>query len=506
MHRPIAWLLLLFLCAHCENAKFTPVTNNQNNPTGNLTLQFEVPSDGEISLMAGQRSLVEIRVRDSAGLPAPGVRLDFRMVGVAGGTTLAAMSALSDASGLASLNLIAGASAAHFQVRVENGRAVPLLLDVTVSSSGLVRFRVAFTYEGQYVPEDMEGLQTGIVFGSACDTLSPFTVEMDRERTLPSWFTLVEYPELPVDLPFSIVARGASGPQQPRIHGCITPEMRYLIPNATVDVEIALEDYARQLAGPWSFNASLHGAMIPTRALELFSSWLRPGRCAYGLAQLYLDCVISLLEAGDLSTCSPGVPTVESGWLREHRGRSNADGCRNGLDELDRQSLESRLQATLAWAAYQDQLELLVSILTSDELAEARLSGRLLPEDPALQLEITSLHWERDGLWHPLPVTPEARHAFSCPGATETCVPEPFVLALDWQNLLVRYLRETCLDPLEIPLEGPQFAAILLDAAQSLAWPATLTQHFNEELGIELPELTWSRAFELLGLQLVNPT
>jgi len=506
MHRLIAWFLLLLLCANCENAKFKPVTNNQNNQTGNLTLQFEVPASGEIALMAGQRSRVDIRVHDALGQPVSGARLDFRMVGIAGGTTLASSSALSDFSGLASLQLIAGASASHFQVRIENQKAVPLLLDVTVSSSGLVRFRVAFAYDGATAPGEIEGLQTGIVFGSACDALSPYTAEMDRKRTLPSWFTLVEYPELPIDLPFSIVARGMAGADQPRIHGCITPETRFLVPDATVDVEIRLEDYTRQLAGPWSFQATIDAETLPARARELFGSWRNPGRCPLGLSQLYLDCLGSLLESGDLSTCGPGVPTPESAQLADHRGRIDAQGCRSSLDGSDQQSLESLLQASLDWSTYQDHLELLESILASEELATARLQSRLLPVDAALQLEVTSVHWWHEGLWHPIPVSAPSLHDFSCPATVETCEPEPFLMTLDWQNLLIRHLRETCFDPASIPLEGSEFAAILLESAQAVSWPGSLSDRFSAELGITLPLATWTRAFELMGLQLNNPS
>ncbi|MBU1243105.1 hypothetical protein KKD52_07795 [Myxococcota bacterium] len=500
-----ACLLLLFLCVHCENAKFNPVTNNQNNQTGNLTLQFVIPASGEVALMAGQRSRVDIRVHDAAGLPVSGARLEFRMVGVAGGTTLASSSAVSDTTGLASLNLIAGASASHFQVRIENTRAVPLQLDVTVSSTGLVRFRVAFNYAGELLPGDIEGLQTGIVFGSSCDMISPYTVVMDRQRTLPSWLTIVEYPELPVDLPFSIVTRGLAGPSEPRIHGCLTPEIRSLIPDATVDVEMQLEDYSRQLPGPWTFETPVVGDAIPQRARYLFASWQSPGNCTYGLAQLYFNCLVSLLESGDLSVCAPGVPTAESEWILEHRGRLDAQGCRNGLDELDRQSLESHLHALLTWETYQGPLAQLDAILNSDDLSRARVMGRLLPEDAALRLEVSSIQWLHDDLWHPVTVSTGTFHSFSCPGTSQSCLLEPFMLSLDWENLLVRHLRESWLDPAGIPPEGSEFAAILLEGALVDAWPETLQERFAGVLGISLPEITWSRTFELLGLQFSNP-
>ncbi|PKN47889.1 MAG: hypothetical protein CVU59_01210 [Deltaproteobacteria bacterium HGW-Deltaproteobacteria-17] len=498
-------MILLLLCAHCENAKFNPVTNNQNNQTGNLTLQFEVPSSGEISLMAGQRARVDLRVLDATGSPVSGVRLDFRMIGVAGGTTLASSSAVSDTTGLAELNLIAGASAAHFQVRIENTRAVPLQLDVTVSSTGLVRFRVAFNYSGDILPNDIDGLQTGIVFGSTCDRISPYTVELDRRRTLPSWLTIVEYPELPVDLPFSIVTRGMAGPSEPRIHGCLTPEIRSLIPDATVDVAMELRDYSRQLNGPWNFETAVDGGIIPQRARELFAGWQETGRCPYGLAQLYLDCLVSLLEAGDLSVCAPGVTTPESAWIHEHRGRPDVQGCRNGLDESDRQSLESRLQALLAWGTYQGALARFHAILASEDLSRARLLGSLLPEDAALRFEVGSLQWLHDGLWHALPIPTGTSHSFSCPGSSQTCQLEPFMLTLDWENLLARHLQESFLEPDGIPPEGSEFAALLLEEAQVSAWPETLQDHLYGTLEISLPEIIWSRAFELIGLRLPNP-
>ena len=442
--------LLLTLVTGCENARFQPAGNNENNQTGNLTLRFDSPASGEISLLASTRVVVDLSVTNAQGAPAPGVRLAFRLVGAAGGATLTATGATSDGTGRAALQIVAGASAAHFEVRVEHERAVPLVLDVTVSASGLVRFRVAFLYEGTWLPEDLAGLQTGIVFGSSCDELMPYTATLDRARSLPSWYTLVEYPELPVDLPFAIVARVFDEIGQPRLGGCFDPAPDTLIPDATVDVDLVLEDYSRRLAGPWSFHAVPEAESLPDRARELFSGWRDLGRCGFGLAQRTLDCLISHLEGGDLATCGAGIPTDDSTWIRERLGVPDAQGCRNGLDTLGRTSLESRLQDALAWSGLQDRLEGFEAALASESAADLRLSCRLVPGESAPRLELDSLQWRVDGQWLARTVTSGAGHDLTCPWTGERCELEPFTLTLEWQNLLIAHLRDLFLEPAKI--------------------------------------------------------
>jgi len=504
---PLLYICLsLTLVAACENARFQPAVNNVNNQTGNLTLRFESPASGEIALLASARAVVDLSVTDAFGGPAPGARLSFRLVGAAGGATLSATGATSDDAGHASMQIVAGASAAHFEVRVEHERAVPLVLDVTVSASGLVRFRVAFTYDGARLPEDLAGLQTGIVFGSGCDGILPYTAALDRARNLPSWYTLVEYPELPVDLPFAIVARAFDDAGEPRLGGCLDPAPGTLIPGATVDVDLILGDYARRLAGPWSFLATPEADGLPGRARELFSGWSELGRCGFGLAQRTLDCLVAHLEGGDLSTCAGGVPTDDSTWIRERRGVADAQGCRNGLDAQGRTSLESRLQETLQWNDLQDHLERFELALSSEDPADLRLAGRLVPGEAAPVLELDSLKWRVDGQWLTRTVAAATGHGLACPWSGERCEPEPFFLTLDWQNHLIAHLRAVFMEPSGLPLEGAEFSARLLEDAAALAWPGTLAQRLTEALGVTLPEETWSRALELVGWRLVNPS
>jgi hypothetical protein len=507
--RRLAGLILLILllepCASCDNARFQPAVNNTNNQPGNLTLHFLSPASGEISLLAGGRARVEVGVRDTAGRPLAGERLDFRLTGSAGGSTLLSTNARSDPEGLATLTILAGASAAHFEVRIEHPRAIPLLLDVTVSASGLVRFRVAFAYAGELAPETLDGLHTGVLFGGDCAGILPYTASLDRERVLPSWLTLVEYPELPVDLPFAIVARAWDEDGSPRLHGCLDPSPGSLIPGATVELELVLEEYGRQLADAWPLTVPLEDGLFPTRARELFSGWRPLGRCATGLAQATLDCLVSLLEGGDLASCSEGTLTPDSAWVRERRGVQDGQGCRNGLDAEGRQSLEARLHASLVWASLQESLGLFEATLASDDLARARLTGRLQPLEGGTALLVESLQWRARDRWAPQPVEGTPEHALSCAWSGDTCELEPFELALGWQNLFIAFLRAQYLEPAGIPLDGREFTERLFEDACTRAWPASLSDWLAGELGISLSQDTWSRTFELVGLRLPNP-
>jgi hypothetical protein len=248
--------LILMLNAACSGVEMkNPANNVQNNVSNNannvaqmLKLRFVSPSNGELSMASQSRAQVEAVLETMEGLPAPKERVELHIEGAAAGSTLSATFAVSDASGKLAFQISSGSNSAHFRVILQHPQAVPIELDVTVSSSGMVRLRVAFSYEGTLDPGDLGMLELGIAFEASCDAIEPYRVELDRVHRISSWSAVEELTELPVDFSFSIVARGFSAAGEPLLHGCLTPDASMLIPNATVNVAMSLADYAKKLS------------------------------------------------------------------------------------------------------------------------------------------------------------------------------------------------------------------------------------------------------------------
>ncbi len=498
---------MLFLVVFaCENAKFTTINSQNNEPSGNLTLEFTQPVGGELAMLTGQRARVDLKVTDALLRPVSGARLDLRMIGSAGGSTLSQSAVVSGTGGTVSFQLFAGRSPARFQVKIENARAIPLVLQVLVSSTGLVRFRISFQHEGELMDKEPDGLEVGIAFLQGCSGIHPYTAELEYQRVVPSVHAGVEYPELPVDIPFSLVVRGFSESGRPLLHGCMVPLQQWLVPDATVDLVIPLHDYFRQLGGHWNMYLPVDGSMVSGRISELLGPWRESGRCPLGIAQKYLDCLVSRMEGGNLTGCQRGIPTVETEWIMDHRGVSDASGCRSTRDAADRPSLEARLMQTDFWNQTQEALQSMRTFLSSGTLNSLLASGRLVPDQDAMRLEILQIGVQTvPGEFQFLDLVSPVGVGVFCPGSEEICTLEPAMVSIGWQNRLLSFVRAKYLDDWQIPLHGPDFAALLQGALLDAAWPLSLSDWLGEETGLWLADQDWERAFSLLGLTLPEP-
>ncbi len=504
----LSWLFLAFLAACSGVAGKTPQNNAQNNinNTNNvvqiLKLRFLSPANGELSMASLSRALVELSVETQDGRPVAGERVDLRIDGAAAGSTLSSAFTISDETGRAGFHLSSGSNSSHFRVIVAHPQAVPLTLDVTVSSTGMVRLRVAFSYSGAVLPEDLGNFELGIAFDVSCEDLLPYAVPLDRVRRLSSWTTVEELSELPVDFPFSIVARGFTPAGEPLLHGCLVPDESMRMPNATVDVVIGLSDYAKMLPEPVAFEVPAPAAAAAVAAAERFASWDDAGMCPLGLAQALTDCLLSVMEGGDTRNCTPGNPTTESASLRARRGVLDAQMCRLSEDAGGAAGFEFRIHQVLGWQNYQEALSQLHAFLEAGRPDAVALGVQIVPDAAGMALEVTQIRFENDGLWRSVPSPSLARRRIFCPSHPDVCALEPFTLVLSWEELLVQDVSERFLSGAGIPPDGAAFSRNLEDGAVLEASPESLEAFFARELQVQLPDAVWRQAFAALGTKL----
>lgn len=510
MMRHLYILILTFLAA-CSGIEMKQPTNNvQNNSTNNinntaniLKLRFLSPVNGELSMNSQSRAQVEVAVETLEGLPAPGERVDVHIDGVASGSTLSSSFVVSDETGKLVFQILSGANSAHFRVILQHPQAVPLSLDVTVSSSGMVRLRVAFSYEGTITPEDLGMLELGIAFDTSCESIEPYVVDLDRIRRISSLDVIEELTELPVDIAFSIVTRGFSHNGEPLLHGCLTPDASMRIPNASIDVTIPLADYSKSLLEPVIEEISAVATPVATAAAAGFSNWSETGRCPLGLSQLLVDCLLAVMEDGDRTTCTPGNPTLETVSLRSRRGVLDTAECRQVHNPESGASLESRIHDVLNWQRYQSTLMDLHTYLETGYPESVTFTVQLAPEAFSFILEVTQIRFD-DGAFRPL-LTSLARRRLQCPTHPDTCIVEPFLLNLFWYDALVQDISNTFFAGPGMTVNGADFALHLQDDATQIASPETLSIFFSRELGIHISDAVWEQSFIAMGTALGNP-
>lgn len=505
------FFLILMLAAACSGVEMkTPANNVQNNSNMNnnvaqvFRLRFVSPASGELSMSSQSRVHVVVAVETQDGLPAPGERVDLRIDGTAAGSTLSSTFAVSGENGILDFQIASGSNSAHFRVIIQHPQAVPLALDVTVSSSGTVRLRVAFSYGGAVSPDELGWLELGIAFETSCETIVPYGIDLDRVRRLDSWDEEVELTELPVDFQFSIVARGFSVSGEPLLHGCLTPEASMLIPNATVNVVMPLSDYSKTLSDPVTEEVNASAGPASAAAALGFSGWSQAGRCQLGLAQMFLDCLLAVMENGDVATCTPGEPTAETASLRSRRGVLDAADCRQNNNPESGAGLESRIHELLGWQGYQASLSALHAYLAGVRPAAVTLELQIAPDASSLMLEVKRIRFE-EGDWRVLPSTALARYRLQCPAHPDRCTVNPFSLTLSWYELLVREMSDMFFTGAGMTPDGPVFGLQLREEAVQTAYPEPLSDFFARELQVQIPEALWQQAFGALGAKLGSP-
>jgi hypothetical protein len=316
----------------------------ENNISIIYSLEFISPQSGEQILLAGEEKIITIKMKSSVtgGVPnespIENEGLNFQIKGQAGGAILSKNSAVTNNEGKVSFSIIAGKTPAQFTISIENSKCIELVLEVTVTQSGLVSYNIQLEYDGDNINE-INSIELGIIYDATC-TIGKVIQETYFKNRFLTDTSDVEYNDLPIDIPFIIAARGRNSLGEVIVTGCYEPSPEVLIPDSRIDITISLSDLVTQFGGPWEIVYDTFSTSVSSHLYETYSHWSNVGGCQFGIASLYIDCLVSYMENGDLTTCSEGIETTQSSAIKVLRGIKDATGCRgeqdiNGFDSLE---------------------------------------------------------------------------------------------------------------------------------------------------------------------------
>jgi hypothetical protein len=156
-----ASLLLAAMVCGCPSGKAAEtgdrsaagvLPDRPSSPAGNPlppgSRELELISDDWLQLDFRETSQLRVRLLDEDGEPIEGGVVTFALAGRSQDSSLAAVSATSDEDGIAENELIAGAMAAAFSVRITTQGAYETSLKVGVSNSGFGTLQVQADYSG----------------------------------------------------------------------------------------------------------------------------------------------------------------------------------------------------------------------------------------------------------------------------------------------------------------------------------------------------------------------
>jgi hypothetical protein len=142
--------LLLTIAAAVFAAACTTVEYRlDGGPSGDAGAagRIEVLSEPSLALAFGEEDEISVRYTE-AGVPVPGVEIQFALEGRAHDSTLGDLSLVTDENGRARTTLLAGSTSAVFRVRANAERAGAQYVNVSIGNMGFGALRVGAVYEG----------------------------------------------------------------------------------------------------------------------------------------------------------------------------------------------------------------------------------------------------------------------------------------------------------------------------------------------------------------------
>ncbi|MBN2724144.1 MAG: Ig-like domain-containing protein [Deltaproteobacteria bacterium] len=389
-------LYIIFLFVGCDSDE-NPLNNNvfNNNNVQVYNLEVVYPPAGEINIAAGETDVLELKLSDEKGNPVKEERIDFMIVGTAGGSSLGTTSGITDSQGSVSIVLRTGTMSAHFTITGEHTNAAPVSIDVTVSEEGSVDFHATIDYSGKYDLEEIDEIEVGVSFNSNCEK-SLESMIISRKRYLDDFNGVAVFEDLPVDLPFVLLSLFRSSDDNLLAWGCVEPDPMTLVPGNTVDISIPTDDYEMLMTEPFPVTYTVYTGLYGEFLDEYLQDWFTVGECNYALAARFFDCLVSWLEGNPSDACERGEETPLSAEITHLRGTFNIDGCRGPYNSEGDISLEYIFQ-NMAEGIDDIQYSL---IRTVDELnikpfQIIELNSQLLYTDQMLSNNVESISFPR---------------------------------------------------------------------------------------------------------------
>jgi hypothetical protein len=371
------------LCAlpACGGSSVTP--QGDSGPVQG-TDRLEPVDDVDQGLKFGDARVLRVVYLDADGNTLAGRRVEFALVGQAGGSTLSAASAITDGSGVAAVEVRAGQSLTTFEVHASATKAGEVVYVVSVNERG----EFAALDVVASIPPDLavSGELKVVLYDVAdtdvsCATISPFAPpDGGRSKLADTPLTVVNFGALEPSHDYTLlVIPSADG--VPEVGGCADILHDRLLVGATM---LALVPIARLQVTPAETYVVTSRLLVGS--LDRVADAFAPLACPLAPADVFINCLIDARSSGpgDPLDCVPTSADFDEDGvaLNLHRGLLHTDGCRdeNILQGVISPSLEKFLHdqlVALAPTATQALGQATQPDAVSQALAEMTLASEL---------------------------------------------------------------------------------------------------------------------------------
>lgn len=309
------------------------------------TLRVVDPPGESIGLPYHGKVTLGVAYTDPMGRPITGATVSFAIVAGAtesdGGATISASSAETDAGGIASIDLVAGAAEVNFRVQASAPAASPALFYLAVSESGFTNLTATPAHLGFRAAQSLSHIEVRLYRDDElrCADFDPDDppASVFPPRPLESFDDAAVYKNLTAGQGFTLVGWASLADDSPRVAvGCVELDGAVVTAGRSIRVPLVLTDRAPALPATLELAALFDARPLATvTTLPGADPWRVLG-CPLGRAQLLIDCALDAEAPDGALDCavSGQSPLVDAAEAR----RDPADpqsGCRPTGSSLD---------------------------------------------------------------------------------------------------------------------------------------------------------------------------
>jgi len=294
------------------------------------------PPGESIGLAFGASMDLRVRYETETGEPIVGQPVAFTMssaTGNTGGSSLSAIEGITDASGVAIVELTSGAEQVNFQVEASASDAPSANFYVGVSDTGFAELVATPAHLG-WRPADVFNRIEVRLYPAAdlrCRDLDPGAPPDSPfpPRTLAEFGDNVTYQSVIAYMPYTLVGWAIGPDDATRLAiGCVDLEPE-IIPPQRLELELLIRDRLPR----WPASIELHSQLdltgVNTAVADTPSERLwRILDCPAGLGQALLDCAMDATVSDGNYDCVVNGTSAALTAIESKRGAADIDGCR----------------------------------------------------------------------------------------------------------------------------------------------------------------------------------
>lgn len=303
------------------------------------SLEVLDPPGESIGLAFHGAVTLRVEYRDPGGEPIAGAPIAFQLVASAteatGGSTVSASEAVTDADGIADVELVAGAERVNFRVQATAAAAAPALFYIAVSEGGFTELTVAPTHlgfrsDGDFGRIELRLYRTSELRCGDLDIDAP-PESVFPPRALDGFGGTVRYRNVTAGDAFTLIGWGTAAPDGVALAvGCIELGSDQVRAGLPLGFPLPIHDRAPAVPPALELATELDAAPLAAAVAAAGDRW-EVLECPFGRAQLAIDCALDAQASDGTLDCVVGGSSVVVTDVQAERGAPNANGCRPAM-------------------------------------------------------------------------------------------------------------------------------------------------------------------------------